>query len=316
MVLAAGYGQRMRPLTLYRAKPALPVLNRPLIHHTLELLARHGVREVVVNLHHLPQTLRTAIGRRPPGGLRVTYAFEETILGTGGGARQVRRLLGNAPCLLVNGDVLFDFDLGALLARHNESGAAVTLALRPNPDPDRYPPVITARDGQVRWLPGIRRRCPGTAHLFTGVQVLDPGLLERLAPGPADTVRDLYAPLVREGARLLGVRVRGPWYDLGYPSSYLATQLRLLSRAGAPRHSLLHPEARLARGARVQRSVVGRGARLGAGARVERSVLWEGVEVGSGALVQGSILAEGACVPPGARVLGRCLTRHEDVAIE
>ena len=124
MVLAAGLGTRMRPLTLLRAKPALPVMNRPLIHWTLERLARHGVREVVINLHHLPGSVTRAVGDGSAFGLKVHFTRERTILGTGGGPRKARALLGEGPVLIVNGDVLFDFDLGALMRQHRRRKAA------------------------------------------------------------------------------------------------------------------------------------------------------------------------------------------------
>jgi len=309
MVLAAGLGLRMRPLTLLRAKPALPVLNRPLIHWTLEGLARHGVTEVVINLHHRPETVRAAVGTGRAFGLRVRWAFEPRILGTGGGPRAVRRFLGDEPFLLVNGDVLFDFDLARLVARHRAAGARATLALRPNPDPATYGPVVTGPDGRIRSLAGRPRPARGRVSLFAGVHVLDPALLDRLPPGPSDSVRDLYVPLVAEGERLLGVRVRGAWYDLGRPSLYLAAQLRRLSRG----RSLVAGSARVGAGARVIRSVVGAGARIGAGALVERSVVWDGARVGAGARVRGSIVAAGADVAAGDRARGVTVVPAADV---
>ena len=137
MVLAAGLGTRMRPLTLLRAKPALPVMNRPLLHWTLDLLARNGVTEVMINLHHLPFTVMEAVGDGRVFGLRVTYSREPRILGTGGGPRKVRSFFGDDPFILVNGDMVFDFDLRGLVRRHEKTGARATLALRPNPDPRR-----------------------------------------------------------------------------------------------------------------------------------------------------------------------------------
>lgn len=298
MVLAAGLGRRMRPLTLWRAKAVLPVLNRPLLHWTLERLRAHGVTEVIVNLHHLPETVTAAVGDGRAFGLRVRYVRERRILGTAGGPRAVRELLGEEPVLLVNGDVLFDFDLTDLVARHRASGARLTLALKPNPDPRTYGPVVTGRGGRVLSIAGLPRPARGRISLFTGVHVLDPAVLDRLPPGPADSVRDVYAPLVAAGETLLGVRVRGAWYDLGRPSLYRDAQLRLLPGS----RSLVHPRARRGRGARLLRSVVGRGAQIGPGARVVRSILWEGAVVESGALVRGSIVLDGGRVASGARV--------------
>ena len=288
MVLAAGLGQRMRPLSDLRAKPALPVLNRPLLHHTLGLLARHGVREVVINTHHLPETIEGAVGSGRRFGLRVRYSFESLLLGSGGGPRRVRAFFGEEPALLVNGDCLFDFDLGRLLRRHRESGARATLALKPNPDSSRYGRVVTGKDGFIRSIRGLPRPGRGQVALFTGLQVLDPALLERLPPGRSDIVADLYAPLLAEGAPLLGLRMAGAWHDLGSPRSYLEEQLRALgrlrgrTRAGA----LVDPAARVSRGSRVVRSVVGARALVSSEAVVSRSILWPDAFVGAGAQVR------------------------------
>jgi NDP-sugar pyrophosphorylase family protein len=240
-------------------------------------------------------------------GLRVRYSHEREVLGTGGGPRKARRLLGSGPVLLVNGDVLFDFDLRGLIARHRRDGAVATLALKPNPDPARYGPIVTDAQGRILALAGKPRPARGRISLFTGVHVLDAALLSRLRPGPSDNVRDLYAPLVAEGARIAGVRVKGAWYDLGGPSQYLAAQRRLLRHRRSGR--IVHPSARMAGGACVTASVVGADARIGDGALVSGSVLWERVAVGAGATVQGSILAEDVRIGPGERVVGQVVTR-------
>ena len=143
MVLAAGLGLRMRPLTQIKAKPVLPVLNRPLVHWTLDLLAHHGVTQVVINLHHLPRTVVQAVGSGREFGLQVTWSRERRILGTGGGPRRVRDFFGSEPFFLVNGDVVFDFDLTDLLAKHRAAGARATLALVANPEPRRYSSIVT-----------------------------------------------------------------------------------------------------------------------------------------------------------------------------
>jgi len=199
----------------------------------------------------------------------------------------------------VNGDVLFDFDLKRLAVRHRASGAVATLALKPNPDPRTYGPIVTGRGGWVRSLAGRPRRARGLVSLFTGVHVLEPGLLDRLPSGPSDSVRDLYARLVAEGGKVLGVRVGGPWYDLGRPSLYLAAQLRMLGRRG---RSLVHKRARVHEGAKLRSSVVGARSAVAAGAMVTRSVLWERVEVGRDAVVRDAVVTAGVRVPAGARI--------------
>jgi len=301
MILAAGLGTRMRPLSRLRAKPALPVLGRPLIQWTLQALARHGIREVVVNLHHLPDSVRDAVGDGRRMGLQVSYSRESRILGTGGGPRRVRRFFGDEPALLVNGDVLFDFDLTRLVRAHCKARASVTLALKPQPTRGGYSRVVMARGGRVTSLPGSRRRPRGRPYLFTGVQVVNPICLEGLPPGRSDSVRDLYARLVDEGDGVRGVVVRGPWHDLGTPEAYRRGQLAALRHfipcAGA--RGLVAGGATVSANARVLRSILGRGVRIAAGAHVAASVLWEGTVVGEGARVERSIVA-GAEVPAAA----------------
>ena len=305
MVLAAGLGERMRPLTLVRAKPVLPVLNRPLLQWTLARLAQQGVTEAVVNLHYLPATVRRALGNGRALGLRIRYSQEGEILGTGGGPRKVRRFFDDGPFVIVNGDVLFDFDLRALVREHRRSGALATLALRRNPDPRRYGGAVLDRGAWVRAIAG--RPVPRRGHpwLFTGVHVLDPALLARLPAGRSDSVRDLYIPLLAEGGRIRGVALEGAWYDFGSPALYLSSHMSLLSsgfRAVRPRAKLVHPSARVARGAVVERSVIGAGCVIGSGARIQGSVLWDDVQVGAESRVRGSIVASGARLAPGTVV--------------
>jgi mannose-1-phosphate guanylyltransferase len=305
MVLAAGLGTRMRPLTDLLAKPALPVLNRPLILWTLEQLARHGVSEVAVNLHHLPDTVRAAVEQEDALSLRVTYSFERTILGTGGALRRLRRFFGDDPFLLVNGDVLFDLDLTRLVACHRAAGALATLAVRANPDRRRYPPILTRDDGTIVSLPGVKRRRRGRAWLFAGIHVVEPTLLDRLPSGASDSVRDLYAPLVDEDRPLLAVALRGAWHDLGTPDLYRKAQVAMVGREGGRSGAgLIGVGARIAESARVRRSVIGPGAVVGAEADVSGSVLWAGAAIGAGASVRDSIVSTGGRVAMDARLRG------------
>ena len=313
MILAAGLGERLRPLTLLRAKPVLPVLNRPLLHWTLERLARQGVTDVVVNLHHLPGTVRRALGDGRALGLRLRYSFEPEILGTGGGPRRVRRFFGDEPFLIVNGDVLFDFDVRRLFREHRRSGAVATLAVRRNPDPRRYSGLVL----EGGWLKRVALPpAPPRSWLFAGVHVMEPRLLERLPDGPSDSVRHLYMPLIAEGGRVRGVVTRGTWYDFGGPALYRDSQMSLLAhgfRAFRSRSKLVDPTARIAKGARVEGSVIGPGCVLEAGARVTRSILWDNVHVGRDATVEDAVVASRVSVPAGAHERGVVLVRQSGV---
>jgi NDP-sugar pyrophosphorylase family protein len=295
VILAAGLGTRMRPLTHETAKPALPVLNEPLIVRTLRELKRAGVSEVMINLHHRPETIRAAI---PEGdlGLKIRYSRETAILGTGGALRKVRAWVGRNPFFVVNGDVVFDFDLKGLLACHRRTDALATLALRPNPRPAKYRPVVTDRTGRVLSIRGVPRGRRGTVSLFASVHIIDPVILDRLPPGASDTVGDLYIPLLREGAHLQGVRQTGAWHDLGSPGGYLKSHMRLLAERGRKRSVLIDASVRLGKGARVVRSVVGAGCVIESSARIEGSVVWDGALVKSGARLKNCIVMSGTRV--------------------
>jgi NDP-sugar pyrophosphorylase family protein len=300
MVLAAGLGSRMQPLTLLRAKPVLPVLDRPLVAFALERLARAGVREVVVNLHHLPESVTSRLGDGRRFGLRIRYAHEPEILGTGGGPRAVRELFDGQAFLLLNGDVLFELDLRELAERHRRSGACATLALRRLADPRAYSAVVSDRRGRILSIAGEPRSRAGVRSMFAGVHVLDSRLLERLPDGASDSVRDLYQPLLAEGASLAGVRQKGAWYDFGRPSLYRDAQLRLLRGCGA-RQVLEGRESRVAGSAVVRRAAIGARARVASGARVASSILWEDARVEERARVARSIVTSGAVVRAGER---------------
>lgn len=309
MVLAAGLGTRMRPLSLLRAKPALPVLNRPLLHWTLAALRRAGVRDVVINTHHRPASIRAAAGDGSAHGLRVRYSHERRILGSIGGVRQVRELLGARPFLLVNGDSYFDFDLRLLGARMRETGACAAVSLQPHPAFGRYGSIVTDPRGRVRSFAGWPGPARGRAWHFTGVQVLEPRLLDRLPPGYAETARDLYGPLLAEGGRVVGVPHGGAWYDLSSPPLYLALQMHLLQARSAEGRAdaCIHQAARVHASARVRRAVVGAGCEVGPLARVEDSVLWERVEVGPGARVRRCVVTDRVRVAAGERLRGMLL---------
>ncbi len=259
--------------------------------------------------------MRRALGDGARFGLRLRYSHERALLGTGGALRKLRGVLGDGPILVVNGDVLFDFDLRALIARHRASGAQATLGLLRNPDPTRYSPVVSARGGRILAIAGQPGPARGTVSLFSGLHVLEGRLLARLPPGRSDSVRDLYWPLLAEGARVQGVRLRGTWYDLGAPPLYRAAHMHLLRRGfGGVSHGILvDASARVATDVHLRATVVGAACRIDAGAELTGSVLWERVTIGPRAVVTNSILTSGVRIAAGAQVAS-CVVWREGTA--
>ncbi len=315
MVLCAGLGTRLRPLTERVPKPAVPVCGVPLVRFSLALLAGAGVRRAVVNVHHLPDAMAEAAEAAARAvGLELAVSREPVIAGTGGALREARASLSGAEAiLLVNGDVLFDVDLAAALAAHRASGALATMLLLPMPAGARYAAVEVDAGGAVRRIAGAFG--PGGEGLapwhFSGVHVLSPEILDHVAASPfeQDVNRHVYPPLMAAGA-VRGLAVGGYWNDLGTPARYLeASADLLLGRVPAARFAgaqplagtrLLAPGVRAAADARVDEAAVveapafvGAGCTVPAGARVRDAILWEGTALAPGEVVEHAIAAGG-----------------------
>lgn len=218
MLLAAGLGTRLRPLTDTVPKPMLPVPDTPLIDYALALLARGGIREVMINLHHLPECIRTHVGDGSRYGLRAHYSFEPEILGTGGGVKKCEGFFGNDPFLLMNADTLIDIDLNTLITHHHFHHTAGTLVVRALAAGVTYNPVSIDADGLLKEF--------GTGHHFyAGVQICTKALLDTLPSGqPACLIADGLKPLLAQGATIDTYLHTGRWNDVGTPERYAAAQ--------------------------------------------------------------------------------------------
>jgi len=302
MVLAAGFGTRLRPLTELLPKPAVPVAGLPLLQFALARMRAAGARRAVVNAHHLAVEMERVAGEAGRGaGVEVAISHEPVIAGTGGALRQARSLLGGAGVVILwNGDVLFDLDLEGVVAAHRASGALATMVLAPMPRGASYATVEVDRSMAVRRIAG---NGPGGAELtslhFTGVHVLSPGLLDQIPDEPfaCDVNRHVYPPLLGRGL-VRGAVAGGYWNDLGTPARYLQANLDVLSGVapvllpGAEPFAALReagPQVWVAPGAELDARatllgpvLVGSGCRVPAGAWVERAVLWPGTSLRPG----------------------------------
>ncbi len=318
MLLAAGRGTRLRPLTLELPKPLAPVAGRPLAEFGLRQLARAGARRVVVNLHHLGEPIAAALGERL-AGVELVYSREAELLGTGGGLARARRHLDGGTALVVNGDVLSGADLGALLAAHRARGAALSLLVRPLPAGAGFTPLVVDGGGRLLGLGGFRPRgaaagrATGQAWMFCGLYAMEPALFDFLPPaGPSCVVEQGFKPMLEAGLEVQCVEAEGPWSDLGTPRAYLEANLAVLEgrlrlpqldplgeavARGAslrPGGVLVEQGAALGDGVRLGPAVVvAAGARVGAGAELSRAVVWPGAEVPAGARLDGVVVHRG-----------------------
>jgi NDP-sugar pyrophosphorylase family protein len=279
MLLAAGRGERMEPLSSVVPKPALDVLGRPLLVGALAHLRRAGCRRVVVNLHRHPETVAAAA--RDTGD-DLTFSWEPVLLGGAGGVSAARSLLGTGAVLVANADVWGDLDLAPLLAAGDEE--TVVLALLPHPDPACWSSVVLDDAGRVQALlpPGAPH--DGDRYLFTGFQLFGSAVLASLPGAPAEMAA-VWETRRRRGA-LRGVIVRGIWHEVGTPGAYHELLISLL-----PTNSWVHPQAAVAEGARVAHSAVGAGCRVARDSGVSQSVLTAGASVEDGCELHRCVLA-------------------------
>jgi NDP-sugar pyrophosphorylase family protein len=309
LVLAAGLGARLRPLTDLAPKPLLPVRGRAVVARTLARLAAAGCEAVAINLHHLGPQIRAAVGERF-AGVPIVYSEEPILLGTLGALVPLRRFFAGADrVLIVNGDSLCAWPLARLLRRHSETGALATLLLAARADPGSFGGGVgIGDDGRIlSFRSAGPSRAPSTRRLvFAGAHVLSPSLLENLPDGPADSVRDLYEPLLADpSARLLTLQTRQPWHDLGTPRRYLEAALdwaRRAPHAGAAETGWQSRSAVVEPDATVCDSSLEPGARVCRHARVESSLLLPGAIAGHGSTTRRSILAPGVSLPAGSVV--------------
>ncbi len=315
-VLAAGFGTRLRPLTTLRPKPLVPVCGMPLLSYSLALCAKHGLRDVIVNAHWLAEQVEMWSGLHE--GCTVTVVSETPeILGTGGGLKNVVAQLAER-FVVLNGDVLHEVDLGALLRAVPQAGGA--LALRPDPqNAPRYGVVAADDSGTVVQLASVAEAEPEgavdrTTH-FTGIHALDRAALERVPTGFSCIVRTAYRELVPQ-RRVAGIRYTGPWLDAGDPAAYLDTNLQVLRgqvraaldpfpRAGFARDASgrVYGDPSLVAGAVVTGPVwVGRGARVAPGAHLVESIVGAGASISAGTSLERSVVWEDVSVPDGSWV--------------
>lgn len=305
MLLAAGFGTRLEPLTRERPKPMLPVGGVTLVRWAACQNLHHGLRRQVVNLHHLGDQIRAELGGGALPGAEMTFSPEEEILGTGGGIRAMAALMPRMTCIAANAKQINDADLSEILAFHRESGAMATLVVRPDPNAERWGAIGVGEGGRVsRILDAASPDTPpGEAHMFTGIHVLEPELIDAIPPGMTCIVRETYMPLLRAGAPIHAHVHRGYFYEHSTPGRYLQGNLNLLGGGLDLPHAPgpltgAHPSARVDPSARIDGPVlVGEGARVGAGAR-----LGPGVVIGQGAVVEAGASVSEAVVWPSARV--------------
>jgi len=283
-VLTAGLGTRLQPLSFVRAKGAVPIAGQPLITRILRRLADYEVRQVVLNLHHLPATITARVGDGSDFGMCVRYSWEFPLLGSAGGPRQALPLLPGHDFFIINGDTLTDVDLHAVARQHRETGALVTMAVHDNRSlVERYGGIVTDSRGIVHGF--VPRGPAAVGYHVVGVQMAHPSVFAALAMGEAaDTTRGLYRTLIaKRPGTIRAFLASGQFWDVGTPSDYLNATLAIGDAEG-----MSSPQT-------------GRGSRIHPTAHLARTVLWDDVEIGERASLEACVVADGVTIPSGAR---------------
>jgi mannose-1-phosphate guanylyltransferase/phosphomannomutase len=331
VIMAGGEGTRLRPLTSNQPKPMLPMANRPMMVHVVNLLRRHGFHDIVVTVAFMANAIRSYFDDGSELGVRMVYATEETPLGTAGSVRNAMEQLGER-FLVISGDVLTDIDLDALVAHHEQAGAVATIALKRVEDPLEFGIVITRDDGSVEHF----LEKPTWGQVFsdtinTGIYVLEPEIFDYIPAGrPVDFSADVFPAVLASGRRVQGCVAEGYWEDVGTLEAYLRAHQDVLDQrvsvevTGFP----LRPGVWLGKGADVHPTaviegpaVIGANCSLGPGVTLrEYCVIGDNVRVNDGAILQRTVVHDNAFLGAGTRldgcVIGRACDLRQHVRCE
>lgn len=308
VILVGGFGTRLRPLTLSTPKQMLPLVGRPMIERVVAGLGAQGISEVVLALGFRPDRFTDAYPDGTIAGVPVRYVVEPEPMDTAGAIAFAARSAGvDQTFVAVNGDVITDLDVRALVDLHRSRGAGGTIALTPVEDPSRYGVVPIDEEGRV--LAFIEKPPAGEAPstwINAGTYVLEPRVLDAIPATGRTSIERVVFPALVEAGELYALQSNAYWVDAGTPESYLQVALDLVSgrRRGQPNEDAVAQDALVADDAKVEDGVVSTGCRIGEGAVVRRSMLLPGASIGAGAIVEDSIVGAGAVVGGGSILRG------------
>lgn len=301
IVLAAGYGSRLLPLTLLKPKPLFPIWGQPILGHTLKLLKRWGVREVLVNAHYQADQILSYLQTNPVPGLKYQLSYEPDVLGTGGVIPKARWFLDDEPFWMINADVMADLDARPLIRTFEKLSPLAALWL----DPMRGPRTVEYRNGLVNVFKSSLAKTEGTAT-FCGLQLLSPRIIKYLPPSGFASIIDAYENALVAGEKIAGVVVPDAyWADIGSPESYLTTHRELLEL----------PKWKHFRPSNGQWTAIGEGTVIHPKAKAARSVIWDHVTLRPGADVQDAIITTGVTLSSWASYMALPARDLKDPAI-
>lgn len=288
IVLSAGYGTRLWPLTEDRTKPAIPILGKPLVGYVAEYLAGYGIDEIVVNLHHRPESVRRALGDGSRFGVRLHYVEEPVILGTSGALDNTREFFERETFVVVNGKIITDIDLNAAIETHRRMNALATLVLLPNVRRERFS-VVETENGRVKGFGRMPVAEGPVPLMFTGIHIMEPRILEYVPRGVfSDSVTDVYPKAMANGEIVAAHVASGKWRELSTLKRYLDISIELLNEEG--KSLVIGANTLISETAAVTESVLWDDVEVGAGARINRAVLADKVKIGANEVVENAVV--------------------------
>lgn len=298
MILAAGFGTRLFPLTIDRTKPAIPFLGKPLVGYVAEYLARYGFREIVVNVHHQPESVISALGNGEDFGVKIDYSIEQPdILGTAGALDHARDLLGDSTFLTINGKLITDIDLTAAIETHRKTNAVATMVLLPNVRRERFTEVLVD-NGRITGFGGMPESSLDPTdseppYMYSGIQILEPRVFDYIPRGIySDIVPCFYRPAIDAGEIISAHESDGRWFELSTMKRYLDISMAMIGGGG---------------------NVTGWHTEIAEPNSVTDSVLWDEVIVEPGARLERTIVGDGVVIRSGQKFYGSAIVRAEMV---
>jgi NDP-sugar pyrophosphorylase family protein len=294
MVLSAGYGTRLWPLTEDRTKPAIPILGKPLVGYVAEYLAQFGIDEIIVNLHHRPESVRKALGDGSQFGVKLHYVEEPQILGTSGALDNARSFFVDETFVVANGKIITDIDLKAALETHRKSGAIATLVLLRNIKREFFT-VVNTRDGLITGFGGMPTDSDPDPLMFTGIQFMEPEIFKYIPRGVfSHSTTDVYPQAIAAGEKIAAHVATGRWYELSTLQRYVEISLELMKDAGNT--ISVGAACTIALDADVTEAILWDRVHIETGARVHRAVLADGVRITSGETIENAVVVPAALV--------------------
>lgn len=304
MILAAGFGTRLFPLTIDRTKPAIPFLGKPLVGYVAEYIAKFGIKDIVVNLHHQPDSVIEAMGDGSAFGVHIDYTREEPeILGTAGALDNAREFLKDDTFVIVNGKIITDIDIAAAVDAHKRSGAIATLVLKENHKREKFT-VVECENGTIKQFgphatPVTEAELRDTEHdipvplMFTGIHIAEPELLDMIPHGVfSDTVTDIYIPHIKQGGMIGAYVGEGEWHELSTIPRYLDISLAMMGASN------VH---------------FGKNCVMEGAVSLKDSVIWDDVTIGDGASLYRTIVADGVKIEAGEHFENAAIVRADMV---